>query len=55
MLNSSEKNRSVFCHLITDFHSTKQRRAARFDFWGVLASALLVAGLVELVRLLVSH
>lgn len=55
MLHSSEKNRSVFCHLITDFHSIKQRRAARFDMWGVLASVQLAAGLVELIRLLVSR
>ena len=55
MLKSSEKNRSVFCHLITDFQSKRQCRAARFDIWGVLASALLAAGLVELVRLLVSR
>jgi|GEM_PF-1988869 len=51
----SEKNRSVLCHLITDFHSSHQKRAARFDLWGVLVSALMAVLLLECVRLLVSH
>jgi hypothetical protein len=55
MLHYSEKNRSVLCHIITDFHSVSQKRLARFDLWGVLVSALMAATLVESVRLLVSH
>ena len=51
----SEKNRSALCHVITDFHSTSQRRAARFDLWGVVASAMMTASLLEFVRVLVSH
>jgi hypothetical protein len=56
MLNHySEKNRSALCHIITDFNSVSQKRAARFDLWGVLASALMAVSLVEFVRVLVSH
>jgi hypothetical protein len=55
MLHYPEKNRSALCHLITDFHSVSQKRAARFDLWGVLFSAVMASCLVEFVRLLVSH
>lgn len=55
MLHYSQKNRSVLCHVITDFHSASQKRVARFDLWGVLVSALMASILVELVRLLVSR
>lgn len=51
----SERNRSALCHVITDFHSTSQKRVARFDLWGVLVSAVMASLLVEFVRLLVSH
>jgi hypothetical protein len=51
----SEKNRSVLCHLITDFHSASQKRLARFDLWGVLVSALMTGSILEAVRLVVSH
>jgi len=55
MVHYSEKNRSPLCHLITNFHSASQKRAARFDFVGVTISGLLAVGLVEFVRLLVSR
>ncbi len=55
MTHYSEKNRSPLCHLITNFHSASQKRAARFDFVGVTISGLMAAGLVGFVRLLVSH
>ncbi len=55
MLHYTEKNRSNLCHVITDFHSVSEKRVARFDIWGVLVSALLIASLVEVVRLLISH
>jgi len=55
MLHYSEKKRSALCHVITDFHSVSQKRVARFDLWGVLASALMAFLLVESVRLLISH
>lgn len=55
MIHYSEKNRSRFCHLITDFHSINQKRAARFDLWGMSVSALMATALVTCVRLLVSH
>lgn len=55
MMNYSQKNRSMFCHLITDLHSTNQKRLARFDFFGVLGSGLMAAVMVEFVRLLVSR
>ena len=55
MLHYPEKNRSALCHVITDFHSVSQKRAARFDLWGVLVSALMSAMLVEAVRVLVSR
>jgi hypothetical protein len=51
MLHYPEKNRSALCHVITDFHSASQKRAARFDLWGALVSATLV----EFVRILVSR
>jgi hypothetical protein len=51
----SEKNRSRLCHLITDFHCANQKRLARFDLWGMTASALLMAVVVEFARLLVSR
>jgi hypothetical protein len=51
----SEKNRSPLCHLITNFHSARQKRVARFDFVGVTISGLMAVALVELVRVLVSH
>jgi hypothetical protein len=55
MIHYSEKNRSRLCYLITDFHSASQKRAARFDLWGVTVSALIATMLVVCVRLLVSH
>jgi hypothetical protein len=55
MMNYSQKNRSLFCHLITDLHATNHRRLARFDLWGVLGSGFMAAVMVELVRLLVSR
>ena len=55
MLNFSEKDRSPLCHLITDFHSASQKRAARFDIWGVTISALMATLVVEFARLLVSR
>jgi len=55
MLHYSEKNRSALCHVITDFHSASQKRAARFDIWGVLLSAAMASVMVEFVRLLVSR
>ena len=55
MLHYSEKNRSALCHVITDFHCASQKRAARFDLWGVLFSALMTAMLMEFVRVLVSR
>jgi hypothetical protein len=55
MLYRTGKNRSPFCHIITDFHSARQNRLARFDPWGVSLSALLAALLVESVRIMVSH
>jgi hypothetical protein len=51
----SENKRSPLCHLITDFNSAAQRRIARFDFWGVVSSALLVMILLGFARLLVSR
>jgi hypothetical protein len=51
----SEKNRSALCHIITDFHSASQKRAARFDLWGVMGSAFMATLLVGFVRLLVSR
>lgn len=51
----SEKNRSALCHVITDFHSASQKRAARFDVWGMMGSALMACLLVGLVRVLVSR
>lgn len=55
MTNYSEKNRSAFCHLITDFHSASQKRLAKFDFVGMLASSLVITLTVGVMRLLVSH
>jgi len=55
MIHYTEKNRSGLCHLITDFHSASQKKAARFDLWGVTVSALMATLLVECVRLLVSR
>lgn len=55
MIDYSHKNRSVFCHLITDFHSKSQKRLARFDLWGVTMSGFMAAAMVEFVRLLVSR
>ncbi len=43
------------CHLITNFHSARQKRVARFDFLGVAISALMAVVLVEFVRVLVSN
>lgn len=54
-MDYSQKNRSLFCHLITDLHSPNQKRLARFDFWGVVASGFMAAVMVEIVRLFVSH
>jgi hypothetical protein len=51
----SERNRSLFCHLITDFHSASQKRLARFDILGVTTLALVTTVLVAIVRLLVSR
>jgi hypothetical protein len=47
-------NRSSFCHLITDFHSVRQTRLARYDLLGMAFSAFMAGTLVEFVRLLVS-
>lgn len=55
MNRASEKKRSSFCHLITDFHSAAQRRIAQFDLWGVAFSGLLTVAVVEFARLLVSR
>jgi hypothetical protein len=55
MVHYSEKNRSALCHVITDFHSARQKRVARFDLWGVMVSALMVSLLVGIVRLVVSN
>jgi len=55
MTHYSEKNRSALCHIITDFHSVRQRRVARFDPWGVMVSAAMASLLVGFVRLLLSH
>ena len=55
MIHYSEKNRSSLCHVITDFHSTSQKRVARFDLWGVTFSAVMATMLVTCVRFLVSH
>lgn len=55
MMNYSQKNRSMFCHLITNMHSTDHKRLARFDFWGVMASGFMAAVMVEFVRVLVSR
>ena len=55
MIHYSEKNRTPLCHLITNFHSVSQKRAARFDLWGVTVSGLMAVVLVELARFLVSH
>ena len=49
------KNRSPFCQLITDFHSPRQIRMARYDFFGMAFSGVMAATLVEFVRLLVSN
>jgi len=55
MTNHSENNRSAFCHLITDYHSANQKRLAKFDFVGMLASGLMITVAVGFMRLLVSH
>lgn len=49
------KNRSPFCQIITDFHSPRQIRLARYDFLGMAFSGGMAATLVEFVRLLVSN
>jgi len=51
----TEKNRSGLCHVITDFHSVSQKRVARFDLWGVMASVAMATLLVEFVRVVVSR
>lgn len=55
MTNDSHKNRSLFCHLITDLHYMDYKRLARFDLCGVMASAFVVTSLVLFVRLMVSR
>jgi hypothetical protein len=55
MQHYTERNRSSLCHLITDFRSLRQKRLARFDLWGVLATVLLASAVVEAARLLVAH
>jgi hypothetical protein len=55
MIHPDGKDRSPLCHVITDFHSARQKRLARFDPWGVSLSALLAVMVVECVRLLVLH
>jgi hypothetical protein len=54
-IHADGKNRSLLCHVITDFHSTRQKRLAQFDGWGMTISALLAALVVEVVRVVVSH
>jgi hypothetical protein len=55
MTRASENKRSRLCHVITDFHCAAQRRIARFDVWGTVASGLLMVVLVGFARLLFSR
>lgn len=55
MMHYTDKKRSSLCHLITDFHSASQRRLARFDFWGVTLSGVMILTMLGVMRLLVSH
>lgn len=52
---SFAKHRSPFCHLITDFHSPRQIRIARYDFLGMSFAGVMAATVVEFVRLLVTN
>ena len=49
-MRRSRNNRSQMYHLITDFHSTAQRRIASLDLYGVGISAFMVLMVVETAR-----
>ena len=55
MMQFTPKNRSGLCHLITDFHSARQSRVARFDFVGTMFSGALLLLLVQTARVFLSH
>jgi hypothetical protein len=48
------KNRSRFCHLITDFHSATEAKIARSDCWCVTVASMAACLLFECIRLLIS-
>lgn len=55
MIHSTPKNRSGLCHLITDFHSARQSRVARFDFVGTMLTGAMLLMIVQVARVFLSH
>jgi hypothetical protein len=55
MIHTTPKNRSGLCHLITDFHSIRQSRVARFDFAGAAFAGGMLMLLVQVARLFLSN